>query len=67
MMDSKEFAVGIFDALARRKRQRISKICKEELHDFWLQLSDQSFDARLQIFFDMYVCFIFFSDSIFMP
>lgn len=53
MMDSKEFAVGIFDALARRKRQRISKICKEELHDFWLQLSDQSFDARLQIFFDM--------------
>ncbi|GMH13766.1 hypothetical protein Nepgr_015607 [Nepenthes gracilis] len=53
MVDSKEFAVGIFDALARRKRQRISKIKKEELYDFWLQLSDQSFDARLQIFFDM--------------
>ncbi|XP_074269286.1 respiratory burst oxidase homolog protein E-like [Silene latifolia] len=53
MTDSKEFAVGIFDALARRKRQRISKINKEELHDFWVQLSDQSFDARLQIFFDM--------------
>ncbi|GAB4853684.1 hypothetical protein Ancab_017874 [Ancistrocladus abbreviatus] len=53
MVDSKEFAVGIFDALARRKRQRITKICKEELYDFWLQLSDQSFDARLQIFFDM--------------
>ncbi|KAH9621911.1 hypothetical protein KSS87_022414 [Heliosperma pusillum] len=53
MMDSKEFALGMFDALARRKRQRINKVCKEELHDFWLQLSDQSFDARLQIFFDM--------------
>ncbi|KAL9224638.1 hypothetical protein vseg_000656 [Gypsophila vaccaria] len=53
MVDSKEFALGMFDALARRKRQRISKICKEELQDFWLQLSDQSFDARLQIFFDM--------------
>ncbi|KAK9715619.1 hypothetical protein RND81_06G177500 [Saponaria officinalis] len=53
MKDSKEFALGMFDALARRKRQRISKVCKEELHDFWLQLSDQSFDARLQIFFDM--------------
>ncbi|KAK9705667.1 hypothetical protein RND81_07G074700 [Saponaria officinalis] len=56
MTDSKEFAVGIFDALARRKRQRISKINKDEFHDFWLQLSDQSFDARLQIFFEMVDC-----------
>jgi respiratory burst oxidase len=55
MVNSKEFAVCIFDALARRKRQRITKISKEELHDFWLQISDQSFDARLQIFFDMCV------------
>lgn len=55
MVDSKEFAVGIFDALARQRRQRIEKITKEELHDFWLQISDQSFDARLQIFFDMLV------------
>ncbi|KAF3439730.1 hypothetical protein FNV43_RR18008 [Rhamnella rubrinervis] len=53
MVDSKEFAVGIFDALARRRRQKVQKITKEELHDFWLQISDQSFDARLQIFFDM--------------
>ncbi|XP_041005443.1 respiratory burst oxidase homolog protein E isoform X1 [Juglans microcarpa x Juglans regia] len=51
--ESKEFAVGIFDALARRRRQKIAKITKEELYDFWLQISDQSFDARLQIFFDM--------------
>ena len=55
MVDSKEFAVRIFDALARRRRQKLGKIYKEELHDFWLQVSDQSFDARLQIFFDMYV------------
>nr|ADR70883.1 respiratory burst oxidase E [Manihot esculenta] len=34
MVDSKEFAVCIFDALARRKRRRISKISKEELHEF---------------------------------
>ncbi|OVA12353.1 Cytochrome b245 [Macleaya cordata] len=53
MVDSKEFAVGIFDALARRRRQKIERITKEELYDFWLQISDQSFDARLQIFFDM--------------
>ncbi|WOL19832.1 respiratory burst oxidase [Canna indica] len=53
MVDSKEFAVGIFDALARRQRQKLERITKEELYDFWLQISDQSFDARLQIFFDM--------------
>ncbi|KAL7194064.1 hypothetical protein ACSBR2_025664 [Camellia fascicularis] len=53
MVDSKEFAVGLFDALARRSRQRLGKITKEELNNFWLQISDPSFDARLQIFFDM--------------
>ncbi|KAI4335166.1 hypothetical protein L6164_013836 [Bauhinia variegata] len=53
MKDSKEFAVGIFDALARRRQQKVTKITKEELCDFWLQISNQSFDARLQIFFDM--------------
>ncbi|KAF0899752.1 hypothetical protein E2562_024076 [Oryza meyeriana var. granulata] len=53
MVDSKDFAVGIFDALARRRRQNLERITREELYDFWLQISDQSFDARLQIFFDM--------------
>ncbi|KAI3447247.1 hypothetical protein Pfo_003912 [Paulownia fortunei] len=53
MGDSKEFAVGVFDALARRRRQKTGRITKAELHDFWLQISDDSFDARLQIFFDM--------------
>ncbi|CAH9106375.1 unnamed protein product [Cuscuta epithymum] len=53
MADSKEFAVGVFDALVRRRRQKVARITKAELHDFWQQISDQSFDARLQIFFDM--------------
>ncbi|XP_042037809.1 respiratory burst oxidase homolog protein E-like [Salvia splendens] len=53
MGDSKEFALGVFDALARRRRLKTGKITKAELHDFWLQISDGSFDARLQIFFDM--------------
>ncbi|PIA43190.1 hypothetical protein AQUCO_02000554v1 [Aquilegia coerulea] len=53
MLDSKEFALGVFDALARRRRQKIERLSKEELYDFWLQISDQSFDARLQLFFDM--------------
>ncbi|KAM7517610.1 hypothetical protein LguiB_016572 [Lonicera macranthoides] len=53
MADSKEFALGVFDALARRRGQKTRMITKEELHEFWLQISNQSFDARLQIFFDM--------------
>ncbi|RDX58560.1 Respiratory burst oxidase-like protein E, partial [Mucuna pruriens] len=53
MEDSKEFAVCIFDALTRRRERKVSSINREELHEFWLQISDQSFDARLQIFFDM--------------
>nr|DAD44178.1 TPA_asm: hypothetical protein HUJ06_002408 [Nelumbo nucifera] len=44
--------LGIFDALARRRRQKIERITKE-LYDFWLQVSDQRFDGRLQIFFDI--------------
>ncbi|CAL1357425.1 unnamed protein product [Linum trigynum] len=53
MVDSKEFAVSIFETLARRKGEKMSKIDKEELREFWLQITDQSFDARLQLFFDM--------------
>lgn len=53
MADSKEFALGVLDALARRRGQKARMITKEELHEFWLQISNQSFDARLQIFFDM--------------
>ncbi|KAL3625270.1 hypothetical protein CASFOL_030724 [Castilleja foliolosa] len=54
MVDSEEFAVGVFDALARRRRQKMAVgITKAELHDCWRQISDDSFDARLQIFFDM--------------
>jgi respiratory burst oxidase len=53
MAKSEEFAVGVFDALARRRRQNLERITKDELYEFWLQISDQSFDARLQIFFDM--------------
>ncbi|CAA2979841.1 respiratory burst oxidase homolog E [Olea europaea subsp. europaea] len=53
MPESKEFAVAVFDALARRRRQKTARITKAELHDYWLQISEQSFDARLQIFFDI--------------
>jgi respiratory burst oxidase len=53
MEKSKEFAVCVFDALARRRRQSLERLTREELYDFWLQISEHSFDARPQIFFDM--------------
>ncbi|XP_048445431.1 respiratory burst oxidase homolog protein A isoform X2 [Pyrus x bretschneideri] len=53
MRDSKEFALELFDALGRRRRMKVEKISKDELYEFWSQISDQSFDSRLQIFFDM--------------
>ncbi|XP_010261399.1 PREDICTED: respiratory burst oxidase homolog protein A [Nelumbo nucifera] len=53
MRDSEEFALELFDALNRRRRIKMDKISKEELHEFWCQITDESFDSRLQIFFDM--------------
>ncbi|XP_043719164.1 respiratory burst oxidase homolog protein A-like [Telopea speciosissima] len=53
MKDSKEFALELFDALSRRRRLKTDKISKDELYECWSQISDESFDSRLQIFFDM--------------
>jgi len=53
MKESKEFAGELFDALARRRNITGDSIAKEELKEFWDQISDQSFDCRLQTFFDM--------------
>lgn len=55
MKESEEFALELFDTLSRRKRMKVEKITKEELREIWSQITDQSFDSRLQIFFDMYV------------
>ncbi|KAL8166372.1 hypothetical protein V2J09_007871 [Rumex salicifolius] len=52
-MSEKEFAGELYDALARRRGIVMGMINKLELKEFWQQLSDQSFDARLQTFFDM--------------
>ncbi|XP_043705985.1 respiratory burst oxidase homolog protein C-like [Telopea speciosissima] len=51
--ESKEFAGELFDALARRRNITGASINKAELREFWDQISDQSFDSRLQTFFDM--------------
>ncbi|XP_057962973.1 respiratory burst oxidase homolog protein B [Malania oleifera] len=53
MKESSEFAGELFDALARRRGIISASIGKAELHEFWEQITDQSFDARLQTFFDM--------------
>ncbi|XP_052171721.1 respiratory burst oxidase homolog protein A-like [Diospyros lotus] len=53
MRDSNEFALELFDALSRKRRLKVDKIGKDELYEYWTQIADQSFDSRLQIFFDM--------------
>ncbi|VAI10298.1 unnamed protein product [Triticum turgidum subsp. durum] len=47
------FAGELFDALARRRNITGDSISKAELLEFWDQISDTSFDSRLQTFFDM--------------
>ncbi|KAK9276659.1 hypothetical protein L1049_006195 [Liquidambar formosana] len=51
--ESKEFAGELFGALARRRNISGDSINMAELKEFWDQISDQSFDSRLQTFFDM--------------
>ncbi|KAL6955336.1 NAD(P)H oxidase (H2O2-forming) [Sarracenia purpurea var. burkii] len=51
--ESKEFAGELFDALSRRRNIMGDSINKAQLREFWDQISDQSFDSRLQTFFDM--------------
>ncbi|KAK9292063.1 hypothetical protein L1049_020017 [Liquidambar formosana] len=53
MNESREFAGELFDALARRRGITSVSISKAELREFWEQITDQGFDARLQTFFDM--------------
>lgn len=53
MTGSDEFAMELFDALARRRGILCPWLSKFELMEFWEQITDQSFDSRLQTFFDM--------------
>ncbi|KAG6478106.1 respiratory burst oxidase homolog protein C-like [Zingiber officinale] len=53
MKESTEFAGELFDALSRRRNITGDMITKAELTEFWDQITDQSFDSRLQTFFDM--------------
>ncbi|XP_066314372.1 putative respiratory burst oxidase homolog protein H isoform X2 [Miscanthus floridulus] len=54
MADSKEFASEVFVALARRRHLNPDDgVTKEQLKEFWEEMTDQNFDSRLRIFFDM--------------
>ncbi|PNT71083.1 hypothetical protein BRADI_2g22820v3 [Brachypodium distachyon] len=54
MADSKEFASEVFVALSRRRKiEPADGITKEQLKEFWEEMSDNNFDSRLRIFFDM--------------
>ncbi|KAH7578482.1 hypothetical protein JRO89_XS01G0387300 [Xanthoceras sorbifolium] len=48
MRDSKEFALELFDALSRRNGIQGNSISKVQLREFWDQISNQSFDTKLQ-------------------
>ncbi|XP_010433689.1 PREDICTED: putative respiratory burst oxidase homolog protein G [Camelina sativa] len=52
-MNSKDFALVLFDALARRQGVTGDVIDMDHLKEFWEQISDQNFDSRLMTFFDM--------------
>ncbi|XP_066357939.1 respiratory burst oxidase homolog protein A-like [Miscanthus floridulus] len=53
MTESQEFAMELFDTLSRHRQMQVDKINKDELREIWQQITDNSFDSRLQIFFDM--------------
>ncbi|ONM32243.1 Putative respiratory burst oxidase homolog protein H [Zea mays] len=54
MADSNEFASEVFVALARRTHINPDDgVTKEQLKQFWEEMTDQNFDSRLRIFFDM--------------
>ncbi|KAI3874407.1 hypothetical protein MKW92_047462 [Papaver armeniacum] len=50
---SDDFALELFDALARRRNITRDSINKEEFKEFWEQISTKDFNSRLRIFFDM--------------
>ncbi|KAL1211190.1 Respiratory burst oxidase-like protein C [Cardamine amara subsp. amara] len=52
-INAKEFALELFDALARRRFIRRDMIDKGQLLEFWEQINDQSFDSRFMMILDI--------------
>lgn len=54
MGDSIEFAGELYDAMARRRNiDAEDGLTKEQVRDFWEEMTKKDLDARLSIFFDM--------------
>ncbi|KAG0601475.1 hypothetical protein M758_11G114300 [Ceratodon purpureus] len=54
MKDSKDFANELYDAFVRRRGEKvINCISKDELYEYWLEITNKSFEGRMQIFFDL--------------
>ncbi|KAI3772424.1 hypothetical protein L6452_03610 [Arctium lappa] len=54
MGEGNEFSGELFDALARRKGIDTSEgITKEQVKEFWMELTKEDLNSRIQIFFDM--------------
>ncbi|KAJ7549881.1 hypothetical protein O6H91_07G073300 [Diphasiastrum complanatum] len=53
MKESKEFAGALFDALVCKGGTKVESISKEELYEYWQQMTNQNFDSRMQVFFQM--------------
>ncbi|KAL2612291.1 hypothetical protein R1flu_023983 [Riccia fluitans] len=52
--DSEPFAEELLNALTRRKGVQFKeKISKKELQDYWRRITDKTFDARMELFFDL--------------
>lgn len=48
-----EFALALFDGLARMHNITGGVINKDQLQTFWEQINDKDFDSRLRTFFAM--------------
>lgn len=54
MGDSIEFAGELYDAMARRRNiDAEGGLTKDQVRDFWEEMTKKDLDARLSIFFDM--------------
>eukprot|EP00249_Psilotum_nudum_P009520 c21989_g1_i3 orf=526-2610(+) len=53
LKDSNEFVGAMYDALTRDMDLNCGGVTKEQLYGCWNRMSDQTFDSRLEIFFDM--------------
>jgi len=51
--ESEAYAEKLFDTLARQRGIQGGSINHIQFKEFWDNISDQSFDARLKTFFDM--------------